>query len=48
MLDVSKLPSEHAEIALLIERRGDAGRRVCELVKEVILSKPSVCRILSD
>jgi len=45
MIDVSSLTHLQAAILLLIDRRGAAGRRVCELVGEVSISKASVCRI---
>ena len=49
MIDVSSLPTAaHAAIALLIERSGNEGRRVKELVDESPLSRPSISRILAE
>lgn len=47
MIDVAKLTPLQAVIFLLIERHGDAGRRVCELCQEVKADKRSVVRVLA-
>jgi len=47
MIDVSSLTHLQAAILLLIDRRGSAGRRVCELVREIDADERSIRRILS-
>ena len=47
MIDVSSLTDLQAAIALLIERRGTDGRRVCELCKETKAHPKSVEKIVT-
>ena len=46
MIDTSSLTGLKATIALLIERSGEAGRRVSELCNETGSTKGSVCKVL--
>ena len=49
MIDVSSLNDLQAAVVLLIERRGNEGRRVCELCKERKKNnKRSITRVLSE
>ena len=47
MIDVSSLTPLQAAVALLIERRGKAGRRVCEINKELKQGKRAIVLALS-
>ena len=47
MIDVSSLTHLHAEIALLIERRGKEGRRICELCRETKAHPKSVEKVVA-
>lgn len=48
MIDVSNLTHLQAAVALLIERRGESGIRVCELCQEVSAAERSVGRTIAQ
>ncbi|MDR1383195.1 MAG: hypothetical protein LBJ67_05025 [Planctomycetaceae bacterium] len=48
MIDVSKLTHLQAAVALLVERHGEEGVRVCELYNEINASQSSVKRNLAQ
>jgi hypothetical protein len=47
IIDVSKLTHLQAAIALLVERHGEDGVRVCELCKEINAAPRAVKRVLA-